>query len=205
MGIRLGVGAPLPETPAPAQTHLVQKLKASKRHTRNMENGDLAEAATAAMANDGRNERGGEDSAEEESRVASASVIRKRPRIVDPFELGGGGKSKKRMKKAEAEETAEAAQAVEMVPAKDDVSVEEAPPIVASVEAATTPNSKKRKKKKKKKKAAEMEMQLLPEGEAQGAQGPVSEPWSGDRSLSAEGPAQPHSGMYCNRRLINTT
>jgi hypothetical protein len=95
MGIRLGVGAPLHETPVPTQARLVQKLEAGKRRTRDRENGDLAETATAAMANNRRSEREGEDSMEE-SRVASARVIRKRPRIVDPFEPGGGGKSRKR-------------------------------------------------------------------------------------------------------------
>lgn len=205
MGIRLGVGAPLPETPAPAQTRLVQKLEGGKRRARNMENGDLAESAMAAMADDGRSGREGEDSAEEESRVARASAVRKRPRVADPFEPGRG-KGKKRTKKAatvektETEETTEAAEATAPV---QDVAVEEALPMMVSVDAATTPNPKKRRKKKK---TAEMETQLMPEGESeaqgQGAQGravapggPVCEPRSPDRG--AEGSAQSHSGVLC--------
>jgi hypothetical protein len=206
MGIRLGVGAPLPETPAPAQTRLVQKLKAGKRRARDMENGDLAESATAATANDRRSGQEGEDSAEEESRVARASAVRKRPKVVDPF-VPGGGKSKKRRKKAatvekmEQEETTEAAEATVPVQA---VAVEEALPMTTTGDAATGPNSKKRRKKKKKK-IAEMETQLMPEGESEtqgrGVQGRavalgglVGEPQSPDRG--AEGSTQSHSGMF---------
>ena len=137
--------------------------------------------------------------------MARASAVRKRPRVVDPF-VPGGGKGKKRKKKAatvekmEQEETTEAAEAALPV---QDVAVEEALPMTASVDATTGPNSKKRRKKKK---FAEMETQPMPEGEsearAQGAQGravalggPVSEPQSPDRG--AEGSTQSHSGMSC--------
>jgi hypothetical protein len=131
------VGAPLHETPVPTQARsFVQKLEVGKRHSRDRENGYLAETATAAMANNRRSGREGEDSVEE-SRVASARVIRKRPR-----------------KDSETEETGEAARAVEVVPAKD-VVVQEAS-IVGSVDAATSLNSNKEKK------TGEMEMQLLP-------------------------------------------
>ena len=202
------MGAPLPETPAPAQTRLVQKLKAGKKGARNMENGDLAESATAATANNGRSGREGEDSAEEESRMARASAVRKRPRVVDPFAPGEGkGKKKKRKKaatveKVEHEQTTEAAEAA--VPVQD-VAVEEALPMTASVDAATGQNPKKRRKKKKKK-FAEMETQLVPEHESEaqgrGAQertvalgGSVGEPQSPDRG--AEGSTQTHLGMLC--------
>ena len=215
------MGAPLPETPAPAQMRLVQKLEAGKTRSRNMENGELAETATAtataAMVNGRSNGREGEDSAEEESRVASTSAVRKRPRVADPFEPGGGGKSKKRMKKAAAAtaventETGETAEAVEgAVPAKD-VAAEEAPSMVAFVDASTSLSSKKRKKTKKKTKNVETETQLLPEGESegQGVQGPVAglghvdEPRPADRD--AEGSARSHSGMFCSGHLVAAT
>jgi len=211
----LGVGAPLPETSAPAQMRLIQKLQGGKKHARNMENGVQDSTAASAMVNDSNQREGEEeeDGAEEDTRAASA--VRKRPRVVDPFE--SGGKNTKKMKKvvAEAAETA-----VETAPAKDDV-VEEAPPLetaVATIDATTNPSPKKRKRKRKNKRKTV----ALPED--QGAQahaevlgGPVAdvlpveastssllEEWDGigdfqeiSRSGTFTRPSSSHSGMFC--------
>jgi len=159
----LGVGAPLPETPA-----------------RNMENGVLESTVASARVND-RNQREGEEgegSAEEET-TRAASAVRKRPRVVDPFE--SGGRNKKKMKKVAAE-AAEIAERVEAVPAKD-IAVEEAP-LLGSVVATTNSSQKKRKRKKKKHKTGP-----LPEGqEAQGYTEGLGEPVAD--ALPVEGSAQ---------------
>ena len=205
---RLGVGAPLPETSAPAQMRLIQKLQGGKKHVRNMENGVQDSTAASAMANDS-NQREGE---EEEEDTRAASAVRKRSRVVDPFE--SGGKNKKKMKKvvAEAAETA-----VEAAPTKDDV-VEEAPPlgsVVATIDTTTSPSPKKRKRKRKNK------QKTVPLPEDQGAQGhtegpvvdvlPVEggaqsllEEWDGigdfkeiSRSGMPTRPSSLHSGMFC--------
>jgi hypothetical protein len=155
----LGVGAPLPETPAPAQTRLMKKLEGGKRRTRDrLENG----AQSAATANNNKDEQGEEqDSAAEESRAAGIS-IRKRQR-VDPFELGGKNKKRKKTVVAGLVGT------VETALAKDDVEMEmeDAPQSgsMATGDAVTRPGPKKKKKKKK----------HLTEGQTgQGAPGPVA-------------------------------
>lgn len=218
--IRLGVGAPLPETPAPAQTRLVQKLQGGNKHARNTENGVLeSTVASSAMVND-RNQRegeGGEGSAEEETRAASA--VRKRPRVVDPFE--SGGKNKKKMKKAVAE-AAEIAETVEAVPATD-IAVEEAPllgSVVATTMDATTNSSpKKRKRKKKKHKTGPLPEGQEAQGYTEGLGDPVAdaqplegsaqslfEEWVGigefqerSRSGTPTRPSLSRSGMFCYR------
>ncbi|KAI0306831.1 hypothetical protein B0F90DRAFT_1914976 [Multifurca ochricompacta] len=79
---RLGVGAPIPETSAPAQARLKRQLEGGKKHgTEVMKNG--VPSTTAKKEEE-------EDSAEK-SRVPT---IRKRQR-VDPFEPGGKKKHKK--------------------------------------------------------------------------------------------------------------
>ncbi|KAI9457963.1 hypothetical protein BJY52DRAFT_1270627 [Lactarius psammicola] len=93
---RLGVGAPLPETHAPAQARLVQKLQGGKKRTREMANGMHADTVGVK-----KNEGEEEESSAEESRIGT---IRKRT-IIDPFEAAGK-KGKKRRK--EAVETKEA-------------------------------------------------------------------------------------------------
>ena len=191
---------------------LIQKLQGGKKHARNMENGVQDSTAASAMVNDSNQREGEEeeDGAEEDTRAASA--VRKRPRVVDPFE--SGGKNRKKMKKvvAEAAETA-----VEAVPTKGDV-VEEAPPlgsVVATVDTMTNPSPKKRKRKRKNK------QKTVPLPEDQGAQGrtegpvvdvlPVEggaqsllEEWDGIgdfKEISWSGtptrPSSSHSGIYC--------
>jgi hypothetical protein len=121
LGGRLGVGAPLPETPAVAQARLMQKLEGGKKHSRGMENG-----ATPVRTREDEKEA---DSGEE----SRAGTIRKRTRI-DPFELGGKKKKK----------------AVEMGMAKV-VVAEDAPRLgtMAPVDAMAGPSPKRKKKKKK--------------------------------------------------------
>ena len=154
LGISLGVGAPIPETSASAQTRLVQKLEGSKRRAREMENG-----TQAPMVNNDEQREG--DSAEE-SRAAGIA-IRKRQR-VDPFDSGG---KKKRKKVVELVGTAGTTRAV------DDVEMKEAP---QSGLIATDDAVRKSRPKKKKKKKHRLESQA-----SQGAQGhdpsggPVSE------------------------------
>ena len=179
MGIRLGVGAPLPETPTPAQTRLVQKLEGGKRRARESENGTLA-ASSSSVNNKRECERGEEESdSAEESRVVA---VRKRTR-VDPFEAGG---KKKKMKKV----------VVETAPAKDpkDVSIEEAPQAGAmgTVDAMTRPGQKKRKKKRKK----------PPPDDGQGVQGrvalegePVEEAWWTNHDAEAAQHAEPSGSV----------
>ena len=134
---RLGVGAPLPETHAPAQTRLVQKLEGGKRRARERENG--LQAVTA-----NKDEHEEEKDSAAESRAAGIA-IRKRQR-VDPFESGG--------KKKRTKAVVGPVDAVETARAKDsDVEMEEAPqlgPVMASDDATTRPGPKKKKKKKKK-------------------------------------------------------
>jgi len=209
----LGVGAPLPETSGPAQTRLIQKLQGGKKHARNMENGVLDSTAASAMANDSNQREGEEeeDGAEEETRAASA--VRKRPRVVDPFE--SGGKNKKKMKKV----VAEAAETVEAVPAKDGA-VEEAPPlggVVATIDATTNPSPKKRRRKKRKQKTVPLPEGQGAQGHAEVLGGPVAdglpveasapsllEEWDGigafqeiSRSGTPTRPSSSHSGMCC--------
>jgi hypothetical protein len=130
LGVRLGVGAPIPETPASAQTRLVQKLEGSKRRAREMENGTQA----PMIKNDEQREG---DSADE-SRAAGIA-IRKRQR-VDPFESGG----KKKKRKVELVGTAETARAM------DEVEMKEIPQsgLMAAVDARTKSSPKKKKKKR---------------------------------------------------------
>ena len=130
MDIRLGVGAPIPETPASAQTRLVQKLEGNKKRAREMENGTQA----PTVNNDEQREG---DSAEE-SRAAGIA-IRKRQR-VDPFESGG----KKKKKVVELVGTAETARTM------DDVEINEAPQsgLMATVDAMTNSGPKKEEKEK---------------------------------------------------------
>ena len=165
---------------------------------------------STAAGNQPEGEEGG-DSAEEETRASSA--VRKRPRVVDPFEIGE--KNKKNKKKV----VAETADAVDAVPAKD-IPEEEAPPLeslVATIDVTTNLNPKKRKRKRKKQKTEPM-----PEG--QGAQGhtevlgesvadvlPVDgsaqsllEEWDGigefqerSRGGTPTRPSSSHSGMFC--------
>lgn len=185
----------------------------------------LDSTAASAMANGGNQREGGgegEDGAEEETRAASA--VRKRPRVVDPFE--SGGKNKKKMKKVVVE-SAET-EAVDAVPAKD-IAVEEAPPlgsVVATIDAMTNSSPKKRKRRRKKQKTE-------PVLEGQGAQGhaevlgepaadvlPVEgsaqsllEEWDGlvefqerTQSGTPTRPSSSHSGMfYCRTPRINAT
>ncbi|KAH9050773.1 hypothetical protein EDB87DRAFT_1583212 [Lactarius vividus] len=124
---RLGVGAPLPESHAPAQVRLVQKLQGGKKRARETANGAHADVVGVKKTKEGE-----EESSAEESRVGT---IRKRT-IVDPFEAAGK-KGKKRRKEAEEikEPTDEAAQAVHHM----------------DIDEGTTakPTPKKKKKKKK--------------------------------------------------------
>jgi hypothetical protein len=147
----LGVGAPVPETPASAQTRLMQKLEGGKRRAREMENG-----TQAPMVNNDEQREG--DSAEE-SRAAGIA-IRKRQR-VDPFESGG---KKKKKKVVELVGTAETARAM------DDVEMKEAPQsgLMATDDAMTKSSLKKKKKKKHR-----LESQAAQGHDAPG--GPVSE------------------------------
>jgi hypothetical protein len=147
LGFRLGVGAPLPETPAPAQTRLVQKLEGGKRRAQELENGVRGVAAD-------NDEQGEEMDSAEESRAAGIA-IRKR-QWVDPFEPG-----RKKRKKKVAGLGLEGG-TVETTQAKDDIEMEEAPSQSESMamdDAMTRPGPKKKKKKK----------HHLPE--SQGAQG----------------------------------
>lgn len=126
---RLGVGAPIPETPASAQTRLVQKLEGSKKRAREMENGTQAPVVN--------NDEQREGDSTEESRAAGIA-IRKRQR-VDPFESGG-----KKKKKKLVVGMAETAQAM------DDVEMKEAPQsgLMTTDDAMTKSGPKKKKKKK---------------------------------------------------------
>ena len=141
LGIRLGVGAPIPETPASAQTRLVQNLKGSKKRAREMENG-----TQVSMVNNDEQREG--DSAEE-SRAARIA-IRKRLR-VDPFDSGGKKKGKKVVELVGAAGTTRAMNDVEMKEASH------------SGLMATDDAMKKSRLKKKKKKKHRLE--------SQGAQG----------------------------------
>ncbi len=134
LGIRLGVGAPLPETPASAQVRLIQKLEGSKKRAREMEN-----RTQAPMVNKDEQDEG--DSAEE-SRTAGISV-RKRQR-VDPFESGGKKKKKKVVELMGTTETVRAEDS-------DDVEMKEAPKSgsMAMNDAMTRSGPKKKKKKKR--------------------------------------------------------
>jgi hypothetical protein len=122
VGARLGVGAPLPETPAVAQTRLVQKLEGGKKRLREVQNG-------ATLVRTMEDEEA--DSAEE-SRVGT---IRKRARI-DPFEPG----VKKKKKAMEMEMGTAKGVAAEDVPR---------PETMAPVDAFAGPVPKRKKKKKK--------------------------------------------------------
>ena len=137
LGIRLGVGAPLPETFAPAQTRLVQKLEGGKRRARELENG----ARSAVTAN--KDEQEEEKDNAEESRVAEIA-IRKRQR-VDPFE-SGGKKKKRKVVVVGSVGTVETAHAKD-----DDVEMKEASQSrsMATNDAMTRPGPRKKKKKKR--------------------------------------------------------
>jgi len=162
-----------------------------------MENGALP-ATTDSYE---REEDEGEDSTEE---TRGASAVRKRPRVVDPFELGVKTK-KKKMKKAaaaaavemEAAETAEAVEG-EALPATD-VVMEEAPRlegmVVAAVDATTSASPKKKKKRKKKKKKEGVGLLLF---EGQEAQGPVVA--LGEREPPVGEPRSPHCGAERSAR-----
>jgi hypothetical protein len=153
MGIRLGVGAPIPETPASAPSRLVQKLEGSKRRAREMENG-----TQAPMVNNDEQREG--DSAEE-SRAAGIAI--RKPQRVDPFESGG---KKKKKKVVELVGTAETARAM------DDVEMTEAPQsgLMAADDAMTKSGPKKKKKKKHR-----LEGQAGQGAQGHDAPGPVSE------------------------------
>ena len=160
LGIRLGVGAPLPETSAPTQTRLVQKLEGGKRRARELENG----ARSAVTAN--KDEQEEEKDNAEESRAAEIA-IRKRQR-VDPFE-SGGKKKKRKVLVGGSVGTVETARAKD-----DDVEMEEASQSgsVAMNDAMTRPGSKKKKKKKRR-------------SESLGAQGLVARGGPSDDAQSA--------------------
>ncbi|KAI0249935.1 hypothetical protein BJV78DRAFT_1222913 [Lactifluus subvellereus] len=117
---RLGVGAPLPETPAASQTRLVRKLEGGKRRSREVENGAMPVRAREDEEEDGA----------EESRVGT---IRKRARF-DPFEPGG-----KKRKKVVDMGTANGV-ATEDAPRLG---------TMATVDAMAGPSPKRKKKKKK--------------------------------------------------------
>jgi hypothetical protein len=120
----LGVGAPLPETPAVAQTRLVQKLEGGKKRLRRMENGATPVRVAEEEA----------DSAEE----SRAGTIRKRARI-DPFEPGAKQKKKKTMEMK-----------MKMgMGTTNGVAVEDVPQLgtVAPVDAIAGPVPKRKKKK----------------------------------------------------------
>ncbi|KAF8269066.1 hypothetical protein EI94DRAFT_1785562 [Lactarius quietus] len=91
---RLGVGAPIPETHAPAQARLVQKLQRGNNRTPETANGDTLHV---------KKEEGREESSEEESRIGAT---RKRT-IIDPFEAA---RKKRRKRRKEAEEIGDATQ-----------------------------------------------------------------------------------------------
>jgi hypothetical protein len=116
---RLGVGAPLPETHAPAQARLVQKLQGGKKRTREIENGVHAGVK--------KKEDEMEESSAEESRVGTT---RKRT-IVDPFDVAG---KKKKKRRKETDETAQA----------DGQTAHE-----SATDASMVPTPKKKKRKKK--------------------------------------------------------
>ncbi|KAH9987830.1 hypothetical protein BJV77DRAFT_964686 [Russula vinacea] len=125
---RLGVGAPIPEAPTPAQTRLVQKLEGGKRRAREL----LENGARATTANN-KDEQGEEqDSAAEESRAAGIA-IRKRQR-VDPFEPGGKKKKRKMV----------VGGLVETARAKDDVETETGEAPRSGSMATDVPKKKKR-------------------------------------------------------------
>ncbi|KAH9159990.1 hypothetical protein EDB89DRAFT_2042565 [Lactarius sanguifluus] len=137
---RLGVGAPLPESHAPAQVRLVQKLQGGKKRAQETTNGVHAEVVGVK-----KNEEGEEESSAEESRVGT---IRKRT-IIDPFDAAGK-KGKKRRKEVEEmkEATDGAAQAV------DHMVIDEGTTDAFGTTAEPTPKKKKKRKRKS----------LLPEG-----------------------------------------
>jgi hypothetical protein len=122
---RLGVGAPLPETHAPAQARLVQKLQGGKKRAREMENGVHAGVK--------KKEGGEEESSAEESRVGTT---RKRT-IIDPFETAG----KKKKRRREAEEKQE--------PPDDTTQADRQTVGEGGTDASMGPTPKKRKRKKK--------------------------------------------------------
>ncbi|KAI0265793.1 hypothetical protein BC834DRAFT_843288 [Gloeopeniophorella convolvens] len=129
---RLGVGAPLPESAAPAQTRLIQKLEGKKRSW-------VPDNATPAKADK-------EDSEDEESR---AGTVRKRARI-DPFEPGGKKKKKKKSGVADtAKDTRSAAADTRQEEADESMAVDDAPDAATSKPVPAKPGSKKKKKKKK--------------------------------------------------------
>lgn len=136
---RLGVGAPLLETHAPAQARLVQKLQGGKKRAwEKTANG----AHTDAKKGDGE-----EESSAEESRIAGATT-RKRT-IIDPFSEPAGKKNGKRRRKEAVEETTDGTAQADRQTADERMT-----DAFGAMTAGPTP--KKRKKKKKK--------SLLPEG-----------------------------------------
>jgi hypothetical protein len=209
---------------------LVQKLQGGKqRHARSVQNGLLDPTATSATVHGGNRREGEGDSAEEEETTRASGAIRKRPRVVDPFESGGMNKNRKRMKKVVV---AESAETVGAVPATKDVAVEEAPPrggVVATIDATTDSSPKKRKKKKKKGKKHKTEP--VPDdqearGHTEGLGEPIAdvlpvgglpqsllEEWEGieefqerSRSGTPTSPPSSHSGMfYCWTPHVNAT
>ncbi|KAH8993879.1 hypothetical protein EDB86DRAFT_1316203 [Lactarius hatsudake] len=138
---RLGVGAPLPESHAPAQARLVQKLQGGEKRSQETANGAHADVVGVKKDKEGEEE----ESSGEESRVGT---IRKRT-IIDPFDAAGK-KGKKRRKEVEEvkEATNGAAQAV------DHTVVDEGATDTFGTTAEPTPKKKKKKKRKS----------LLPEG-----------------------------------------
>ena len=146
---RLGVGAPIPETHAPAQARLVQKLQGGKNRARKAANGAHADVMGVKKKEDE------EEESMEESRI---STTRKRM-IIDPFEAAGK-KGKKRRR--EAEEIKDGTDGTaQVVPQTVDDEI-----MVDAFGATAGPTPKKKKKKK---------TSILPEG--QGTAEHNSEPW----------------------------
>jgi len=126
---RLGVGAPIPETHASAQARLVQKLEGGKKRARETANGDAVGVK--------KGEDGDEESSAEESRIGTT---RKRT-IIDPFEVAGKRRKKRRK---EAEEIREATQTTAQ---EGSQMVGEG--MVDPFDATAGPTPKKKRKKKK--------------------------------------------------------
>jgi len=129
---RLGVGAPIPETHAPAQARLVQKLQGGKKRARELANDAHADAVGVKKKEDGEDE-----SSAEESRIGTT---RKRT-IIDPFETAG---KKRKKRRKEAEEIKEAADGT-----AQETCQMAGEGTTGALDAMAGPTPKKKKKKKK--------------------------------------------------------